>query len=162
MRSILVRRSFTERYDPVRPYLHQHLPRYSSASSGSSDNSSPVSNGSNNNHREKISQHHDLLREVRRLRAENDYLRTSVNILKDDLRIERESRKITEECHQRFRDKVESEIAEFLDRIDRLTQHVEGAKASCPSCPAAAGDEEEEGGFPQERNDSKRRRIGGG
>lgn len=168
---------FREHYTPAchilrLHYYHQTMPQrqddsssssssseegYSSASSGTCDDSSrsgsPVRNASNTNHHGKKSQHHVLLREVRRLRAENAYLRSSVDILKNDLRIERESRRNIEECHQRYLEKTESEIAELLDKIDTLTQQLEDAKASGPCSPAVAGDEEEEGGSSHEDND---------
>ncbi|CAO3609975.1 unnamed protein product [Cunninghamella echinulata] len=70
----------------------------------SSDKSSKKSN--------KKKSYRRLLREIRRLRSENDQLHSSVNMLKEDLRNEKESRFIADQCHKKF----------FDDSMDKHTQ----------------------------------------
>ncbi|KAI8328907.1 hypothetical protein BC941DRAFT_519066 [Chlamydoabsidia padenii] len=75
----------------------------------------------------KKQSHRRLLREIRRLRSENANLHNSVNILKEDLRHERESRQIAEQCHKKYFDdsinthtQLELEIMDHQDQIKKL------------------------------------------
>ncbi|CAO3592689.1 unnamed protein product [Absidia cylindrospora] len=65
-----------------------------------------------------------LLREIRRLRSENTSLHNSINILKEDLRHERESRQIAEQCHKKFfDDSIDTHTRlelEIMDQQDQL------------------------------------------
>ncbi|KAI9025104.1 hypothetical protein CLU79DRAFT_746278 [Phycomyces nitens] len=81
--------------------------------------------------------YHFMLREIRRLRSENACLTESVNILKDDLRVERDSRKISDECHQKFyneaqdiKAKLENDVEEKQHEIDALKEELDEAKSS--------------------------------
>ncbi|ORY95731.1 hypothetical protein BCR43DRAFT_564545 [Syncephalastrum racemosum] len=85
----------------------------SGSSSGTFDDSSDSGRSYSPVRKQTKRSHHLLLREIRRLRAENDSLKSSIHILKDDLRVERESRRIAEACHQKF-------CEEFMDRHTRL------------------------------------------
>lgn len=83
---------------------------------------------------------HLLLREIRRLRAENSSLRSSVDMLKEDLRIERESRQIADACHQKYLEesaeqqaKLELDIADMQDIIDDLRDRLQYAGGHPPS-----------------------------
>ncbi|KAL0088344.1 hypothetical protein J3Q64DRAFT_1725205 [Phycomyces blakesleeanus] len=87
----------------------------------------------------KSKQHsyHFMLREIRRLRSENACLTESVNILRDDLRVERDSRKIADECHQKFcneaidcQAKLESELVEKQEEIEALKEELDEVKSS--------------------------------
>ncbi|KAI9492728.1 hypothetical protein BDB00DRAFT_788544 [Zychaea mexicana] len=82
--------------------------------SQSSNNSSRISNGS------KRRAYHLLLREIRRLRAENDGLCQMVDTIKQDLRFERESRQISERCHQKYYTESSDRQVELeLDVMDK-------------------------------------------
>ncbi|KAI7862910.1 hypothetical protein BDF14DRAFT_1454800 [Spinellus fusiger] len=91
---------------------------------------------SNNKH----SSYHFMMREVRRLRSENNSLLESVHMLKDDLRIERESREISDKCHLKSYNeaieqqiKLENEVTEKQEQIDVLRDALEEARSSSSS-----------------------------
>ncbi|KAI9245849.1 hypothetical protein BDA99DRAFT_543500 [Phascolomyces articulosus] len=69
---------------------------------GGSSNTSTSSHESTSHTSKKRRSYHLLLREIRRLRAENDGLKQMVDTMKQDLRFERESRHISEQCHQKY------------------------------------------------------------
>lgn len=78
-----------------------------------------------------------LLREMRRVRAENEILHGGIAILQDDLRAERQSRRIADECHQRYvaqvtheKDQLELETIQYLQQIEELKQEIEELKTS--------------------------------
>ncbi|KAG0176518.1 hypothetical protein DFQ29_006008 [Apophysomyces sp. BC1021] len=91
-----------------------------SSSSGGTFDSNSTSHSDTPLRKNKKISNQLLLRQIRRLRSENAALRNSVDILKNDLRVERESRKISEECHQRFYDDAKDKITKLdIDLLDR-------------------------------------------
>ncbi|KAI9320996.1 hypothetical protein BX666DRAFT_1913480 [Dichotomocladium elegans] len=83
---------------------------------------------------------HMLLREIRRLRAENDGLRNMVDTIKEDLRYERESRQISEQCHLKYYTsscdrqlELEDDVADKQKLIDDLKLEIEELKSRSPS-----------------------------
>ncbi|KAI8369616.1 uncharacterized protein BYT42DRAFT_585097 [Radiomyces spectabilis] len=82
--------------------------------------------------RHRKDSYHLLLREIRRLRSENAMLQSSVHLLKNDLAIERESRRIADIVHQKFYDetmdkhaKMEIDVLDKQDEIDALKSQLE-------------------------------------
>ncbi|KAI8093457.1 uncharacterized protein BX664DRAFT_357904 [Halteromyces radiatus] len=96
---------------------------FDSTNSSISDVSPPIDH--NITGKTKKHSYNRLLREIRRLRSENAGLRNSVNILKEDLRHERESRQIAEQVHKKyFDDSINKHTQlelEILDQQDQLT-----------------------------------------
>lgn len=81
-----------------------------------------------------------LLREIRRLRNENSSLRTSVSMLKDDLRDINVSRQDTDASHKKFYDEymdkntqLEIDIEDRNDEIKSLKQEIDRLK-QCHLC----------------------------
>ncbi|KAI8149135.1 hypothetical protein BJV82DRAFT_590785 [Fennellomyces sp. T-0311] len=81
-----------------------------------------------------------LLREIRRLRAENDGLRKMVDTIKQDLRFERESRQISERCHQKYynesSDRQEALEVDVMDKekeIQDLKQRLASLESTSPT-----------------------------
>lgn len=81
-----------------------------------------------------------LMREIRRLRSENASLHNSVNILKEDLRHERESRQIAEQVHKKYFDdsidthtQLEIEILDQQEKILELESRLENTTTTASS-----------------------------
>ncbi|KAF1797956.1 hypothetical protein FB192DRAFT_1439608 [Mucor lusitanicus] len=96
-------------------------------------------------HSTKKRSYHMLLREIRRLRGENSSLRTSVSVLKNDLRDITLSRQDTDASHKRFYDEyldkntqLEIDLMDRDDEITHLKQQIEDLKLSLESASAAA------------------------
>lgn len=91
-------------------------------------------------HSTKKRSYHLLLREIRRLRGENSCLRTSVSVLKNDLRDITLSRQDTDASHKRFYDEyldkntqLEIDLMDRDDEITDLKQQIEDLKLSLES-----------------------------
>ncbi|KAG2220629.1 hypothetical protein INT45_014059, partial [Circinella minor] len=82
--------------------LRKHHHNNNNSNNNSSSQTSHASSNSSSGNKKRRSSYHLLLREIRRLRAENDGLRQMVDTVKQDLRFERESRQISERCHQKY------------------------------------------------------------
>ncbi|GAN01627.1 hypothetical protein MAM1_0010d01061 [Mucor ambiguus] len=96
-------------------------------------------------HSTKKRSYHMLLREIRRLRGENSFLRTSVSVLKNDLRDITVSRQDTDASHKRFYDEyldkntqLEIDLMDRDDEITHLKQQIEELKLSLGSATAAS------------------------
>lgn len=81
--------------------------------------------------------YHVLLKEIRRLRAENDGLHKMVDTIREDLRYERESRQISEQCHLKYYNEsadrqieLEDDVADKQKLIDDLKQRIQELEAS--------------------------------
>lgn len=118
------------------PRAHQlfmeidRTPSMAGSSTSSSRSTSP-------SRRAKKHNQASLLREMRRVRAENEILHGGIAILQDDLRAERQSRRIADECHQRYvaqvtheKDQLELETMQYLQQIEDLKQEIEELKSS--------------------------------
>lgn len=104
-------------------------PSLTGSSTSSSRSTSP-------SRRSKKHSHASLLREMRRVRAENEILQGSIAMLQEDLRAERQSRRIADECHQRYvaqvmheRDELELETTQYVQQIEEFKQEIEELKA---------------------------------
>ncbi|CAO0796290.1 unnamed protein product [Mucor circinelloides] len=96
-------------------------------------------------HSTKKRSYHMLLREIRRLRGENSSLRTSVSVLKNDLRDITLSRQDTDASHKRFYDEyldkntqLEIDLMDRDDEITHLKQQIEDLKLSLESAAASS------------------------
>ncbi|KAI8647619.1 hypothetical protein BD408DRAFT_102875 [Parasitella parasitica] len=95
-------------------------------------------------HSTKKRSYHMLLREIRRLRGENASLRTSVSVLKNDLRDITLSRQDADASHKRFYDEyldkntqLEIDVMDRDDEIAHLKQQIEDLHLSLDSAVAA-------------------------
>ncbi|CAO3623244.1 unnamed protein product [Cunninghamella blakesleeana] len=100
----------------------------------------PHSITNNNKSSKKKKSYRRLLRELRKLRSENEQLNCSVNLLKEDLRNEKESRLIADQCHKKFFDdamdkhtQLEYEIMDQKDLIDSLQSRLNDTTLSSSS-----------------------------
>ncbi|CEP14442.1 hypothetical protein [Parasitella parasitica] len=96
-------------------------------------------------HSTKKRSYHMLLREIRRLRGENASLRTSVSVLKNDLRDITLSRQDADASHKRFYDEyldkntqLEIDLMDRDDEIAHLKQQIEDLHLSLDTAVAAA------------------------
>jgi hypothetical protein len=113
------------------PFMEiDRAPSLTGSSTSSSRSTSP-------SRRSKKHNQASLLREMRRVRAENEILHGSIAMLQEDLRAERQSRRIADECHQRYvgqvtheRDQLEIEASQYLQEIEDLKLQVEELKTA--------------------------------
>ncbi|KAI7877964.1 hypothetical protein K492DRAFT_171294 [Lichtheimia hyalospora FSU 10163] len=84
--------------------------------------------------------YHVLLKEIRRLRAENDGLHKMVDTIREDLRYERESRQISEQCHLKYYNEsadrqleLEDDVADKQKLIDDLKLRIQELEATTPT-----------------------------
>ncbi|KAG2209518.1 hypothetical protein INT47_008362 [Mucor saturninus] len=83
-------------------------------------------------HSGKKHQHRMLLREIRRLRGENEFLRSTVSVLKDDLRDSHLSRQNADIIHQRTFEEydaryksLEQDMVQKCDQVQLLKEQIE-------------------------------------
>jgi hypothetical protein len=102
----------------------ERVPSIAGSSTSSSRSVSP-------SRRSKKHNNASLLREMRRLRAENDILHGSIAMVQEDLRAERQARRIADECHHRYvtqvmheRDQHEMAAEQYLQDIEDLKNQI--------------------------------------
>lgn len=107
------------------PFMEiERVPSVAGSSTSSSRSASP-------SRRSKKQNNALLLREMRRLRAENEILHGSIAMVQEDLRAERQARRIADECHHRYvtqmmheRDQHEMTAEQYLQDIEDLKNEI--------------------------------------